>query len=65
MMEAVAALETLRVGLLRLRAGAVTLEGFTTDLDAVRRIGDQVDRLADARRELDQGLLAKPEKTPA
>jgi hypothetical protein len=65
MFEAVAALETLRVGLLRLRAGAVTLDGFTTDLDAVRRIGDQVDRIADARRDLDRELIAKPGKAPA
>ena len=53
MMEAVAALETLRVGLLRLRAGAVSVEGFTTDLDAVQEVGQQVDRLLEARRELD------------
>lgn len=52
MMEAVAALETLRVGLLRLRAGTVSLDGFTTDLDAVREVGDQVDRLVAARAEL-------------
>ncbi|HVX87904.1 MAG TPA: serine/threonine-protein kinase [Gemmatimonadales bacterium] len=56
MMEAVAALETLRVGLLRLRAGTVSIEGFTTDLDAVREVGDQVDRLLEARREIDQSL---------
>lgn len=55
MMEAVAALETLRVGLLRLRAGTVTLEGFTTDLDTVRQVGDQVDRLVAARAELEEG----------
>ena len=53
MMEAVAALETLRVGLLRLRAGTVSIEGFTTDLDAVREVGDQVDRLVAARAELE------------
>ena len=55
LMEAVAALETLRVGLLRLRAGTVTLEGFTTDLEAVREVGDQVDRLVAARAELEGG----------
>jgi predicted Ser/Thr protein kinase len=59
MMEAVAALESLRVGMLRLRAGTVSLEGFTTDLDAVRLIGEKVDRLADARRDLDRELLLR------
>jgi predicted Ser/Thr protein kinase len=59
MMEAVAALESLRVGMLRLRAGTVSLEGFTTDLDAVRRIGEKVDRMADARRDLDRELLLR------
>ena len=61
MMEAVAALETLRVGLLRLKVGAVSLQGFTTDLDAVRQIGEKVDRLADAQREVDRNLaLGRP-----
>lgn len=59
MMEAVAALETLRVGILRLRAGTVSLAGFTTDLDAVRLIGEKVDRMADAQRELDRDLLPR------
>ncbi|HWA40453.1 MAG TPA: serine/threonine-protein kinase [Gemmatimonadales bacterium] len=53
MMEAVAALETLRVGLLRLRAGTVSVEGFTTDLEAVHDVGQRVDRLIQARAELE------------
>lgn len=56
MMEAVAALETLRVGLLKLRAGTVSLDGFTTDLDAVKAVGERVDLLVDSRRELDRAL---------
>jgi hypothetical protein len=52
--EAVGALETLRVGLLSLRAGTVSIDGFTTDLDAVRQVGDRVDRILAARAELDQ-----------
>lgn len=56
LMEAVAAMETLRVGLLRLRTGSVSLEGFTTDLDAAREVGDRVDRLLEAQVELDRGL---------
>jgi hypothetical protein len=51
--EAVGALETLRVGLLSLRAGTVSIEGFTTDLDAVRQVGDRVDRILAARAELE------------
>ena len=61
LMEAVAGLETLRVGLLRLRAGTVSVEGFTTDLDAVREVGERVDRLIDARVELDRGLKGASE----
>ncbi len=56
MMEAVAALETLRVGLLRLRAGTVSVEGFTTDLDAVRDVGERVDRVLAARKGLDEAV---------
>jgi hypothetical protein len=56
MMEAVAAMENLRVGMLRLRSGTVSLEGFTTDLDAARDVGDRVDRLLEAQVELDRGL---------
>ena len=63
MVEAVAALESLRVGMLRLRAGTVSLEGFTTDLDAVRQIGEKVDRMADARRDIDRELLLKGSTT--
>ncbi len=65
LMEAVAALETLRVGLLRLRAGTVSLEGFTTDLDAVRAVGDRVDLLVDARKEVERALSKGVLDTPA
>ena len=65
LMEAVAALETLRVGLLRLRAGTVSLDGFTTDLDAVRAVGERVDLLIDARKEVDRALPKRPLDTPA
>jgi serine/threonine-protein kinase len=64
LMEAVAALETLRVGLLKLRAGTVSIEGFTTDLDAVREVGERVDLLVDARRELERGLRRGVLNTP-
>ncbi|MEZ4457651.1 MAG: serine/threonine-protein kinase [Gemmatimonadales bacterium] len=51
--ESVAALETVRLDLLRLHAGAGDLAPLTTLMDAVRRIGDDVDRLAEARREIE------------
>ena len=65
LMEAVAAMETLRVGLLRLRTGTVSLEGFTTDLDAAREVGDRVDRLLDAQGELERGLRAGRRSGPS
>ena len=45
--EAVASLETIRLGLLRLTAGAGTVERFTTDLSAAAEVGDRIDRLMD------------------
>lgn len=64
LMEAVAALETLRVGLLRLRAGTVSLDGFTTDLDAVQAVGERVDLLVDARKEVEHALPKRALDTP-
>jgi eukaryotic-like serine/threonine-protein kinase len=51
--EALGALETLRFDLLRLHGGVGTIDGLTADLGAARRIGEQVDALLDARREVD------------
>jgi len=51
--ESVAALEAVRLDLLRLHGGAVDLRPITTVLDAARELGDQLDRLADAKREAD------------
>jgi serine/threonine-protein kinase len=45
--EAVASLETIRLGLLRLTTGAGTAERFTTDLSAAAEVGDRIDRLMD------------------
>ena len=45
MAEAVASLETIRLGLLRLTAGTGTVESLTTDLLAAADVGDQIDRL--------------------
>ncbi|MEO8333970.1 MAG: hypothetical protein ABI664_03295, partial [bacterium] len=51
--ESVAALEGVRLDLLRLHAGAGDLAPLTTLLDAARLLGEDVSRLADARREVD------------
>jgi len=51
--ESVAALETIRLDLLRLHAGASDLAPLTTLIDAARSLGDDVKRLADAQSEVD------------
>ncbi|CAN5319893.1 hypothetical protein BH09GEM1_BH09GEM1_41810 [soil metagenome] len=51
--ESVAALEGIRLDLLRLHAGAGDLAPLTTLIDAARMLGEDVNRLADARREVD------------
>jgi len=48
--ESVAALEGLRLDLLRLHAGAADLQPLTTLMDAARQIGEDVGRLAEAQR---------------
>ena len=55
--ESVAALEGIRLDLLRLHAGAADLAPLTTLLDAARVIGEDLDRLAAAEREV-EGMLA-------
>jgi serine/threonine-protein kinase len=65
--QVVAGLETLRLGLLRLRAGAGTLESITAELGAAGELGEAVDTLLDGRREADGVLAPKPtpgRKTP-
>jgi serine/threonine-protein kinase len=51
--EAVAALEGIRLDLLRLHAGAGDLAPLTTLMDAVRVIGEDIGRLAEAQREVE------------
>ena len=51
--ESVAALEGVRLDLLRLHAGAGDLAPLTTLMDVARLLGEDVSRLADARREVD------------
>ena len=51
--ESVAALEGIRLDLLRLHAGASDLGSLTTLMDAARQLGEDVGRLADAHREIE------------
>jgi predicted Ser/Thr protein kinase len=51
--ESVGALEGIRLDLLRLHAGAGDLAPLTTLIDAARLLGEDVGRLAEARREVD------------
>lgn len=51
--ECVAALEGIRLDLLRLHANATDLAPLTTLMDAARLLGEDVNRLADAQREVE------------
>ena len=51
--ESVAALERIRLDLLRLHAGAGDLAPLTTLIDEARLLGEDVGRLADAQRDVD------------
>jgi hypothetical protein len=57
--ESVAALEGIRLDLLRLHAGGSDLAPLTTLLDAARSIGEDINRLADAEREVEQSTLRR------
>ncbi len=50
--DAVAALETIRLGLLHMHAGGGSVESLTGDLEAAREVADDIDRLMDAQREV-------------
>jgi serine/threonine-protein kinase len=59
----VAALETLRLDLFRLHAGSVTPGELTANLDAVRRVGEEVDARLAAHADVER-LLTEREPTP-
>ena len=62
--DTVAALEAIRLDLLRLHGGAADVAPLTTVLDDARRLGEELDRLRSAQREV--GLRgAMPASTPA
>jgi eukaryotic-like serine/threonine-protein kinase len=54
--ESVAALESIRLDLLRLHAGATDISPLTTLIDAAKALGEDMSRLAEARREVDASL---------
>jgi len=56
--EAVGALETVRLGLLRIHAGAGTVESMTQDLSAARALSDDLEHLHEGTREV-EALLGK------
>ena len=58
--ESVAALEGIRLDLLRLHAGATDLAPLTTLIDAAREVGEDVSRLADAQREVNDATSSRP-----
>jgi hypothetical protein len=51
---AVAALETLRLDLLRLHAGNGTIDELTQDIEAARQLGEEIDIEIEARREVER-----------
>jgi hypothetical protein len=61
--QVVAALEAIRLDLLRLRAGVGSVESITADLTAAREVGEQTERLLQAGQEVAVMLSARA--TPA
>jgi serine/threonine-protein kinase len=60
----VASLETIRLDLLRLHGGARDLAPLTTVIEDARRLGEAVDRLAEAQREVANGLREPRRERP-
>ncbi len=54
--DAVAALETIRLNLLRLHAGTGSIQRLTTDLDLARQVAEAVDLLLEGHRQVDEEL---------
>jgi predicted Ser/Thr protein kinase len=65
--QAITALETTRLDLLRLHAGAIKVDGFTTHFDQAGEVASEVRRLLEARGELERFLRypAQARETPA
>jgi hypothetical protein len=58
MLEAVTALETIRLGLLRLQAGTAPADGITQDLAAARGLLGEMGELSEAAEEVERALRA-------
>ena len=54
--DAVAALETIRLSLLKLHAGSGSVQSLTTDLTLAKQAAEEVDRLLESHREVEEGL---------
>jgi serine/threonine-protein kinase len=63
--EAVAALESIRLDLLRLHGGETDLRPITSVLEASQQVGVELARLTSAQREVEKLAPAKPIPTPA
>ena len=61
--DSVAALERIRLDLLRLHAGAGDLAPLNTLIENARLLGDDVSRLADAQREIEDELRVPAART--
>jgi serine/threonine-protein kinase len=62
--DAVGALETIRLNLLRLHAGSATVEGLTTHLGLAAEVSKEVERIIAAQREVD-AVIEFPRETAA
>lgn len=63
--ETVGALETIRLNLLRLHAGSLSVQGLTTHLGLAAEVSEQVERLVEAHDEIDRFRYpAPPTPTP-
>jgi serine/threonine-protein kinase len=63
--EAVAELETIRLGLLRLHAGSASLESITTHLKLADEVSEHVERLIVARGDVEQSLRFPRAEVPS
>ena len=64
--ETVGALETIRLNLLRLHAGSLSVESVTTHLGIAAEVSEQVERLIAAHGDVERALNfpRTPESTP-
>jgi eukaryotic-like serine/threonine-protein kinase len=62
--EAVGALETIRLNLLRLHAGSATVESMTTHLGLASDVSAQIERLIAAHEEVEGSLRRSPDAIP-